>query len=93
MYFAISFHVICHVLFILQYTKVLKESITQIIESNKTHNNMIVMRVAKEEKRGTGIGILHCGFIFKNIEKCFWEFLVNNSQLNCYKKNLYTFKS
>ena len=40
---------------------------------------MVVMRVVKEEKRGMGIGILHCGFIFKNIEKCFWEFLVNNS--------------
>ena len=40
MYFAISFHVICNVLFILQYTKVLKEFLTQIIESNKTHNNM-----------------------------------------------------
>ena len=80
-------------MFILQYTKVLKEFLTKKIESNKTHNNMVVIRVAKEEKRGMGIGILHCGFIFKNIEKCFGEFLVNNSQLNCYKKNLYTFKS
>ena len=74
MYFAISFHVICHVLFILQYTKVLKEFLTQVIESNKTHNNMVVMRVAKEEKRGMGIGILHCVFIFKNTEKCFLGF-------------------
>ena len=71
MYFAISFHVICLVLFILQYTKVLKEFLTQIIESNQTHNNMVVMRVAKEGKRGMGIEILHCGFIFKNIEKFF----------------------
>ena len=54
MYFTISFHVSCLVLFILQYTKVLKEFLTKIIESNKTHNNMVVMRVAKEEgcKRG-----------------------------------------
>ena len=71
MYFAISFHVSCLVLFILQYTKVLKEFLTKIIESNKTHNYMVVMRVAKEGKRGMGIGILHCGFIFKYIEKCF----------------------
>ena len=71
MYFTTSFNIICHVLFILQYTKVLKEFLTQIIELNKTHNNMVVMRVAKEEKRGMGIGILHCGFNFKNIEKCF----------------------
>ena len=71
MYFTISFHVICLVLFILQYTKVLKEFLIQIIESNPSHNNMAVIRVAKEGKRGMGIGILHCGFIFKNIEKCF----------------------
>ena len=64
MYFTISFHVICHVLFILQYTKVLKEFLTQIIESNKTHNNMVIMRVAKEEKRGMVIGIFALWFYF-----------------------------